>query len=159
MIGSGSEQIIGLEERSLQMPTGELLFGHVWAPKWLEHVDGSECTFLAISFTRSTYRNFKNALLILGYIFGHEIVERVHEPRSSSFNLVPPFSDPESVIQNRQRNLGDPSLLLEFKEINMNTNNVQGPLPAEMFVSADGIKSFLLAVQVASSSEIAALAQ
>ncbi|GJT03216.1 hypothetical protein Tco_0824385 [Tanacetum coccineum] len=50
--------------------------------------------------------------------------------RSSSSNLVPPFSDPESVIRNRQKNLGDPSLLLDFEEINMNTNNVQGPPPA-----------------------------
>ncbi|GJW37232.1 reverse transcriptase domain-containing protein [Tanacetum coccineum] len=29
-----------------------------------------------------------------------------------------------------RRNLGDPSLLLDFKEINMNPNNVQGPPPA-----------------------------
>nr|GEV68950.1 hypothetical protein [Tanacetum cinerariifolium] len=49
--------------------------------------------------------------------------------RSSSSNLVPPFFDPESVIRNRQRNLNDPSLLLDFKEINMNPNNVQGPPP------------------------------
>ncbi|GJW66762.1 reverse transcriptase domain-containing protein [Tanacetum coccineum] len=47
--------------------------------------------------------------------------------RSSSSNLVPPFSDPESVIRNRRRNLGDPSLLLDFEEINMNPINVQGP--------------------------------
>nr|GEX89909.1 hypothetical protein [Tanacetum cinerariifolium] len=32
-------------------------------------------------------------------------------------------------IQNRQRNLGDPSLLLDFEEINMNPNNVQGSPP------------------------------
>ncbi|GKB67461.1 hypothetical protein Tco_0928873 [Tanacetum coccineum] len=50
--------------------------------------------------------------------------------RSSSSNLIPPFSDPESVIRNRRRNLADPSLLLDFKEINMNPNNVQGPPPA-----------------------------
>nr|GEV70359.1 reverse transcriptase domain-containing protein [Tanacetum cinerariifolium] len=49
---------------------------------------------------------------------------------SSSSNLIPPFNDPESVIRNRRRNLGDPSLLLDFKEINMNPNNVQGPPPA-----------------------------
>ncbi|GKE89149.1 reverse transcriptase domain-containing protein, partial [Tanacetum coccineum] len=51
---------------------------------------------------------------------------------SSSSNLIPPFSDPESVIRTRRRNLGDPSLLLDFEEINMinNTNNVQGPPPA-----------------------------
>ncbi|GJU89180.1 reverse transcriptase domain-containing protein [Tanacetum coccineum] len=46
---------------------------------------------------------------------------------SSSSNLIPHFSDPESVIRNRRRNLGDPSLLLDFEEINMNPNNVQGP--------------------------------
>ncbi|GJR09458.1 hypothetical protein Tco_0792110 [Tanacetum coccineum] len=45
----------------------------------------------------------------------------------SSTDLVPPFSDPESVIRNRRRNLGDPSLLLDFEEIYMNPNNVQGP--------------------------------
>ncbi|GJS53723.1 NAC domain-containing protein [Tanacetum coccineum] len=50
--------------------------------------------------------------------------------RSSSSNLVPPSSDPESIIRNRQRNLGDPSLLLDFEEISMNPNNVQGPPPA-----------------------------
>nr|GEZ37402.1 uncharacterized mitochondrial protein AtMg00810-like [Tanacetum cinerariifolium] len=49
---------------------------------------------------------------------------------SSSSNLVPPFSDLESVIRNRRRNLGDPSLLLDFEEINMNPNNAQGPPPA-----------------------------
>ncbi|GJS17936.1 hypothetical protein Tco_0412408 [Tanacetum coccineum] len=52
--------------------------------------------------------------------------------RSSSSNLIPPFSDPESVIRNRRRNLGDLSLLLDFEEINMsnNLNHNQGPLPA-----------------------------
>ncbi|GKE08891.1 hypothetical protein Tco_1412442 [Tanacetum coccineum] len=50
--------------------------------------------------------------------------------RSSSFNLVPPSSDPESIIRNRRRNLGDPSLLLDFEEIYMNPNNVQGTPPA-----------------------------
>ncbi|GJT90272.1 reverse transcriptase domain-containing protein [Tanacetum coccineum] len=49
---------------------------------------------------------------------------------SSSSNLILPFSDPESVIRNHRRNLGDPSLLLDFEEINMNSNNVQGPPPA-----------------------------
>ncbi|GJX99660.1 reverse transcriptase domain-containing protein, partial [Tanacetum coccineum] len=48
---------------------------------------------------------------------------------SSFSNLVPP-SDPESGIRNRRRNLGDPSLLLDFEEINMNPNNVQGLPPA-----------------------------
>nr|GEU67121.1 reverse transcriptase domain-containing protein [Tanacetum cinerariifolium] len=51
-------------------------------------------------------------------------------PSSSSSNLVPLFSDPESVIQNRRRNLGDLSLLLDFEEINMTPNNIQGPPPA-----------------------------
>ncbi|GJW11157.1 reverse transcriptase domain-containing protein [Tanacetum coccineum] len=50
--------------------------------------------------------------------------------RSSTYNLVPPFIDPESVIRARRRNLGDPSLLLDFEKINMNPNNVQGPPPA-----------------------------
>nr|GFA87419.1 hypothetical protein [Tanacetum cinerariifolium] len=50
--------------------------------------------------------------------------------RSSSSNLIPHFFDPGSVIRNRQRNLGDPSLLLDCEEINMNTNNVQGLPPA-----------------------------
>ncbi|GKB14669.1 hypothetical protein Tco_0848592 [Tanacetum coccineum] len=50
---------------------------------------------------------------------------------SSSSNLVPPSSDPESILRNRRRNLGDPSLLLDFEEINMaNNNNNQGPPPA-----------------------------
>ncbi|GJZ33248.1 reverse transcriptase domain-containing protein [Tanacetum coccineum] len=56
----------------------------------------------------------------------------VHESctRSSSSNLIPPFSDPESVIRHSRRNLGDPSHLLDFEEVNMNLNNVQGPPPA-----------------------------
>ncbi|GJT82029.1 reverse transcriptase domain-containing protein [Tanacetum coccineum] len=52
---------------------------------------------------------------------------------SSSSNLVPPSSNPESIIRNQRRNLDDPSLLLDFEEINManmNHNNVQGPPPA-----------------------------
>ncbi|GJW35619.1 reverse transcriptase domain-containing protein [Tanacetum coccineum] len=63
--------------------------------------------------------------------------------RSSSSNLAPPFSDPESVIQNRRRNLGDPSLLLDFEEINManNTNNVQGPPPAGPNFPAPDLRS------------------
>nr|GEX03468.1 hypothetical protein [Tanacetum cinerariifolium] len=40
-----------------------------------------------------------------------------------------PYSRFRSVIQNRQRNLDDPSLLLDFEEINMNPNNVQGLPP------------------------------
>nr|GEV49047.1 hypothetical protein [Tanacetum cinerariifolium] len=50
--------------------------------------------------------------------------------RSSSTNLVPPFIDPGSVIRHSRRNLGDPSRLLDFEEVNMNTNNIQGPPPA-----------------------------
>nr|GEV85422.1 hypothetical protein [Tanacetum cinerariifolium] len=50
--------------------------------------------------------------------------------RSSSSNLIPPFSDLDTVIRNRRRNLSDPLFLLEFEEINMNPNNVQGPPPA-----------------------------
>ncbi|GJU33785.1 reverse transcriptase domain-containing protein [Tanacetum coccineum] len=51
--------------------------------------------------------------------------------RSSSSNLVPPSTNPESIIRNRRRNLGDPSRLLDFEEINManDLNNVQGPPP------------------------------
>ncbi|GJT55883.1 hypothetical protein Tco_0990937 [Tanacetum coccineum] len=49
--------------------------------------------------------------------------------RSTSNDLVSPLSNPESVIRHRRRNLGDPSLLLNFEEINMNHNNVQGPPP------------------------------
>ncbi|GJS30957.1 hypothetical protein Tco_0491577 [Tanacetum coccineum] len=50
--------------------------------------------------------------------------------RSTSNDLVSPLSNPESVIRHRRRNLGDPSLLLDFEEINMNHNNVQGSPPA-----------------------------
>ncbi|GJS15182.1 reverse transcriptase domain-containing protein [Tanacetum coccineum] len=49
--------------------------------------------------------------------------------RSSSSNLIPPFFDPESVIRNRRRNLGDPSLLLDFEEINMSNNLNINPGP------------------------------
>nr|GEZ38059.1 hypothetical protein [Tanacetum cinerariifolium] len=49
--------------------------------------------------------------------------------RSSSSNLVPPSTNPECIIGNRRRNIGDPSLLLDFEEANManDPNNVQGP--------------------------------
>ncbi|GJT17511.1 hypothetical protein Tco_0876217 [Tanacetum coccineum] len=49
--------------------------------------------------------------------------------RSSSSNLVHSSTNPKSIIRNQRRNLGDPSLLLDFEEINMdnNNNNVQGP--------------------------------
>ncbi|GJW21820.1 reverse transcriptase domain-containing protein [Tanacetum coccineum] len=62
---------------------------------------------------------------------------------SSSSNLVPPFFDPESVIRNRRRNLGDPYLLLDFEEINManNNNNVQGPPPAGPNFPAPDLRS------------------
>ncbi|GJW22342.1 reverse transcriptase domain-containing protein [Tanacetum coccineum] len=51
--------------------------------------------------------------------------------RSSSSNLVPPSTNPENIIQNRRRNLGDPSFILDFEEIHManDPNNVQGPPP------------------------------
>ncbi|GKF38733.1 hypothetical protein Tco_0118794, partial [Tanacetum coccineum] len=51
--------------------------------------------------------------------------------RSSSSNLVPLSTNPESIIQNRRRNLDDPSFILNFEEINManDPNNVQGPPP------------------------------
>ncbi|GKF34427.1 hypothetical protein Tco_0107627 [Tanacetum coccineum] len=47
--------------------------------------------------------------------------------RSSSSNLIPPFSDPESVIRHSRRNIRDPSCLLDFEEVNINPNKVQGP--------------------------------
>nr|GEZ92568.1 hypothetical protein [Tanacetum cinerariifolium]GEZ92569.1 hypothetical protein [Tanacetum cinerariifolium] len=49
--------------------------------------------------------------------------------RSSSTDLFPLSSDPETIIRNRQRNLGDPSLLLDFEEINMNPNGPPPPIP------------------------------
>ncbi|GJX55169.1 reverse transcriptase domain-containing protein [Tanacetum coccineum] len=48
----------------------------------------------------------------------------------STTKLIPPFSNPESVIRNRQRNHGESSLLLDFEEINMDPNNNHGPPPA-----------------------------
>ncbi|GJT14054.1 hypothetical protein Tco_0861096 [Tanacetum coccineum] len=62
--------------------------------------------------------------------------------RSSSSNLVPPSSNIESIIQNRRRNLGDPSLLLDFEEINManNNNNVQRPPPAGPNIPAPDLR-------------------
>nr|GEV69462.1 hypothetical protein [Tanacetum cinerariifolium] len=45
--------------------------------------------------------------------------------RSSSTDLFPPFEDHERLI--RRRNHGEPSLLLDFEEINMNPNNNQNP--------------------------------
>nr|GEU67507.1 hypothetical protein [Tanacetum cinerariifolium] len=50
--------------------------------------------------------------------------------RSTSSKLISPFSNPERVVCNRQRNHGTPSLLFDFEEINMNPNNNLGPPPA-----------------------------
>ncbi|GKB96592.1 reverse transcriptase domain-containing protein, partial [Tanacetum coccineum] len=50
--------------------------------------------------------------------------------RSSTTKLVAPFSNPENVIRNHQRNRGEPSLLFDFEEINMDPNNNHGPPPA-----------------------------
>ncbi|GKC99792.1 hypothetical protein Tco_1170067, partial [Tanacetum coccineum] len=47
--------------------------------------------------------------------------------RSTSNDLVSPLSNPESVIHHRRRNHGEPSLLLDFEEINMNPINNQNP--------------------------------
>ncbi|GKC42586.1 reverse transcriptase domain-containing protein [Tanacetum coccineum] len=49
--------------------------------------------------------------------------------QSTSNDPVFSLSNPENIIRNRRRNLGDLSLLLDFEEINManNNNNVQGP--------------------------------
>ncbi|GJR19483.1 hypothetical protein Tco_0968010 [Tanacetum coccineum] len=47
--------------------------------------------------------------------------------RSTLNELVSPFSNPERVVRNRQRNHGDPSLLLDFEDINMNHNNQGRP--------------------------------
>nr|GEV05779.1 reverse transcriptase domain-containing protein [Tanacetum cinerariifolium] len=47
-------------------------------------------------------------------------------PRSSTIDFFSPFEDPERLI--RRRNQGEPSLLFDFEEINMNNN--QGPPPA-----------------------------
>ncbi|GKE30538.1 reverse transcriptase domain-containing protein [Tanacetum coccineum] len=62
--------------------------------------------------------------------------------RSSSSYLVPPSSDPESIIRNRRRNFGDSSLLLDFEEINManNNNNVQGLPPAGPNIPAPDLR-------------------
>ncbi|GKC28470.1 hypothetical protein Tco_1035764 [Tanacetum coccineum] len=46
----------------------------------------------------------------------------------SSDELVSPFLNLERVVRNRQRNRGDPSLLIDFEEVNM-ANNHQGPPP------------------------------
>nr|GEX83096.1 RNA-directed DNA polymerase [Tanacetum cinerariifolium] len=61
---------------------------------------------------------------------------------SSSSNLVPPSTNPESIIRNRRRNLGDPSLLLDFEEINMANipNNIQGPPPAGPNIPAPDLR-------------------
>ncbi|GJX67409.1 hypothetical protein Tco_0303136 [Tanacetum coccineum] len=73
--------------------------------------------------------------------FGYEVEAQCMSTRSTSTDLVPPFFDPESVIRNRRRNLDDPSLLLDFKEIHManNNNNVQGPPPAGPNIPAPDI--------------------
>ncbi|GKD19217.1 hypothetical protein Tco_1208375, partial [Tanacetum coccineum] len=47
--------------------------------------------------------------------------------RSSTTDLFSPFEDPERLIS--RRNHGEPSLLFDFEEINMDPNNNQGPPP------------------------------
>ncbi|GKA72777.1 hypothetical protein Tco_0778993 [Tanacetum coccineum] len=48
--------------------------------------------------------------------------------RSSTTDLFSPFEDPDRLISRRNR--GEPSLLFDFKEINIDPNNNQGPPPA-----------------------------
>ncbi|GJS05229.1 hypothetical protein Tco_0321737 [Tanacetum coccineum] len=51
---SGGYEVRGLDTRANDWPIISSLIvgrGHVWAPKWLEHVDRSECTFQEISCT------------------------------------------------------------------------------------------------------------
>ncbi|GJY20140.1 hypothetical protein Tco_0392706 [Tanacetum coccineum] len=63
----------------------------------------------------------------LGIYRNTHLDKKCMRTHSSSSNLVPPFIDPESVILHSRRNLVDSSRLLDFKEVNMNPNNVQGP--------------------------------
>ncbi|GKC58914.1 reverse transcriptase domain-containing protein, partial [Tanacetum coccineum] len=65
-------------------------------------------------------------------IGGSRELQSCMSTRSTLNDLVSLLSNPESVIRHRQRNLGEPSLLVDFEEINManNPNNVQGPPPA-----------------------------
>ncbi|GJU86094.1 reverse transcriptase domain-containing protein [Tanacetum coccineum] len=62
--------------------------------------------------------------------------------RSTSNDPVFSLSNPESIIRNRRRNLGDLSLSLDFEEINManNNNNVQGPPPAGHNIPAPDLR-------------------
>ncbi|GJZ75757.1 reverse transcriptase domain-containing protein [Tanacetum coccineum] len=74
---------------------------------------------------RSSTKKFTNVPPKFGFI------RKCMSTRSTLNNLVSPLSNPESVIRHRQRNLGEPSLLVDFEEINManNLNNIQGPPP------------------------------
>ncbi|GJS43606.1 reverse transcriptase domain-containing protein [Tanacetum coccineum] len=62
---------------------------------------------------------------------GQENATGCMSTRSTSSELASPFSNPERIVRNRQRNRGDPLLLLDFKEINMsnNLNHNPGPPP------------------------------
>ncbi|GJY74890.1 hypothetical protein Tco_0479321 [Tanacetum coccineum] len=81
-------------------------------------------------YSKPSHEGYRNTIELLE---GNNVVPLRSDTictRSSSSNLVPPFIDPESVIRARRRNLSDPSLLLDFEEININSNSVQGPPPA-----------------------------
>nr|GEZ05104.1 reverse transcriptase domain-containing protein [Tanacetum cinerariifolium] len=51
----------------------------------------------------------------------------------STTELISSFLNPERVIRYHRRSRGEPSLLFDYEEINMNPNNVQGPPPAGPF--------------------------
>nr|GEV90757.1 putative reverse transcriptase domain-containing protein [Tanacetum cinerariifolium] len=81
-----------------------------------------------IPLVKVAFGHCRDALSIVIYIFDYHSLECM-STRSSSSNLVPPSTNLEIIIRNRRRNLGDPSRLLDFEEINManELNNVQGP--------------------------------
>ncbi|GJU03412.1 hypothetical protein Tco_1113750 [Tanacetum coccineum] len=57
-----------------------------------------------------------------------EVEDECMSTRSTSSNLFSPLRDPESLI--RRRNLGEPSSLLDFKEVMSIPHNNMGPPPA-----------------------------
>ncbi|GJS52231.1 reverse transcriptase domain-containing protein [Tanacetum coccineum] len=66
--------------------------------------------------------------------------------RSSSTDLFPPSRDPERII--RRRNRGEPSLLLDLEEINMNPNNNQNPPPVGPIPQNHGVGDAIVVLAV-----------
>ncbi|GJT52988.1 hypothetical protein Tco_0988042 [Tanacetum coccineum] len=88
----------------------------------IEDVIEEEEGFVRKGGTGGEEDNMEDVVVMANDLCSLKIQTCMSTRSSSSSNRIPLFSDLESVIQNRRRNLRDHSLLLDFEEINMSNN-------------------------------------